>query len=367
MKVFVTGTRGIPDIPGGVEQHCEQLYPLLAKLGVEVILARRTPYVVEKLDTWNGIKLVDLFAPRNKYLEAIIHTGLALFQAKRCKTDIVHIHAIGPALMAPVARLLGLKVVITNHGPDYDRQKWGHWAKAILRLGEYLGCKFAHEVISISLPIKEIVQRRCHRNSHLIYNGTPIPDISTRSDFLHALGLQTGTYILSVARLVPEKGLHDLIGAFEEMQTGLKLVIAGGSDHAGSYSAKLKTRACRNKNILMSGYVRGNQLEQLYTHARLFVLPSYHEGLPVALLEALSFGLPVIVSNIPANIAVGLEQSCYFDVGDPESLTRAIENSLSANQSKLECETRKRWVGERYNWDTAAKQTSSVYRHMLNS
>ena len=123
VKIFVTGTRGIPDIPGGVEQHCQQLYPLIAAAGHEVHVSRRSPYVNERLGSWNGVILHDIYAPNSKALEAIIHTFLSIIKARLLNADLVHIHAVGPALMVPFARLLGLKVVFTNHGPDYDRQK----------------------------------------------------------------------------------------------------------------------------------------------------------------------------------------------------------------------------------------------------
>ena len=138
MKIFVTGTRGIPDIPGGVEKHCQELYPYIASQGHEVIVATRKPYVTVRRNVWNRVALIHIFAPRIKSLEAIIHTFLAVIKARFASPDILHIHAVGPGLMVPFARMLGLNVVITNHGPDYDRQKWGSLAKKMLLLGEYL-------------------------------------------------------------------------------------------------------------------------------------------------------------------------------------------------------------------------------------
>ncbi len=174
MKIFVTGTRGIPDIPGGVEKHCEQLYPRIVAKGHEVLLARRPDYAKDTLTEWRGVKLVDCFAPKKKSLEAIVHTVGAIIQARKWGADVIHIHAIGPALVVPFARLLGMRVVFTNHGPDYDRQKWGGLAKFMLKLGEKLGGIFANEVVVISEVIREIIQKRCKRQSHLIYNGVEI-------------------------------------------------------------------------------------------------------------------------------------------------------------------------------------------------
>ena len=171
MKIFVLGTRGIPQIPGGVETHCEQLYPLIAKQGHQVLLSRRSAYVGVHLREFNGVELVDIFSPKSKSLEAIVHSFLSVIKARTWGADIVHVHAIGPSLVIPFARLLGLKVVMTNHGPDYDRQKWSKLAKLVLQLGEYLGGKFANSVIVISEHIKAIADLASNYEPRKIINN----------------------------------------------------------------------------------------------------------------------------------------------------------------------------------------------------
>ncbi len=348
-----------------MERHCEQLYPLLVEMGVTVRLARRSSYINDSLEGWKGVELVDIYSPRKKSLEAIVHTCLAMFSARRWGADIVHVHAIGPAIMVPLARVLGMRVVVTNHGPDYDRQKWGWAARKILRLGEYLGCKFANEVIVISTTIAEIVSRRCGRGSNLIYNGVPIPELRADSSYLESLGLEKGKYILAVARLVPEKGLHDLLSAFERMGPGSSLVIAGDADHEDEYSREIKARAAGIPDVSMPGYVTGDDLVQLYTHAGVFVLPSYHEGLPISLLEALSYGLRTVVSNIPANLEVDLDQSHYFDVGDIDDLVEKLSTALSTDWSSEQRTSTREFVGATYNWNDIAGKTLAVYRGAL--
>ncbi|MCP4991078.1 MAG: glycosyltransferase family 4 protein [Colwellia sp.] len=365
MKIFITGTRGIPNIPGGVERHCEQLYPRISSLGNEVLLSRRSSYVSSPLDQWGGVFLEDIYTPRVKSFEAIIHTALSIFRAWRWKADLVHIQAIGPALMVPLARMLGMRVVVTNHGPDYDRQKWGRVAKFILRLGEYLGCRYANEVIVISEHIRGIVKQRCNRGSHLIYNGVHIPELESNSDFIESLSLSPQGYLLAVARLVPEKGLHDLIDAFEQLDTNIKLVIAGDSDHEDAYSKKLKARVGLNPDIIMPGYIVGTDLGQVFTHARLFVMPSYHEGLPFALLEALSYGLPVVISDIPANMEVGLADKCYFKTGNVGSLVGTINTALDEGIDDIYGEQMRELIHDKYNWDNISQETISVYEQAL--
>lgn len=366
MKIFVTGTRGVPDIPGGVEKHCQELYPRIVAEGHEVILATRTSYVKERLDVWSGVKLTHIFAPQKKSLEAIVHTFLALLKARIVSPDIVHIHAIGPALMVPFARLLGLKVVVTNHGPDYDRQKWGGAAKFMLRLGEKLGGIFANEVIVISTVIAEIIRKRCGRESNLVYNGVPVPLKSQATGQLEKRGINAGNYLLAVARFVPEKGLHDLVDAFRLIEGDTQLVIAGDADHESEYSRKLKEMAAQDSRIVLTSYITGEELNQVYSHARLFVLPSYHEGLPICLLEAMSYGLPVLISDIPANMEVQLPAERYFKCGDTNELHLKLEALLGKSLSAQEQQCIREQIEQKYNWDLIAEQTVEVYHNALS-
>ena len=168
MKIVVVGTRGIPDILGGVETHCQELYPRIVKLGHDVTIIRRTPYLTDNnrdMTTFESVKLIDVYAPRKKSLEAIIHTFLAVIKARKLNADIVHIHSIGPNILAPFARLLGMKVVMTHHGPDYDRQKWGFLAKNMLKFGEWCGAKFCHQIISISEVISRLLPSKYNSNN----------------------------------------------------------------------------------------------------------------------------------------------------------------------------------------------------------
>jgi len=365
MKIFVTGTRGIPDIPGGIEKHCQQLYPLIAASGHEVILATRTPYVSEKKDNWQGVFLQHIFAPRRKSIEAFVHTFLAVLKARNLHPDIVHIHAVGPGLLVPFARLLGLRVVFTNHGPDYNRRKWGGIAKAVLRLGEWVAGKWANEVIVISRVIAKIMHDRCARPVNIIYNGVALPEISDKKDFLTQAEITQSRYILAVARLVPEKGLHDLLEAFKSIGGDYQLVIAGDADHETDYSRKLKQSAAGDERVVLTGYITGEPLRQVFSHARLFVLPSYHEGLPIALLEAMSYGLPVLVSDIPANREVDLPPERFFRCGDVPDLTDRLKSLLHKEITPEEQAAYRQQIEEKYNWEKIAEQTIGVYEKTI--
>jgi Glycosyltransferase len=250
---------------------------------------------------------------------------------------------------------------MTHHGPDYERAKWGWLAKKVLRLGEKWGCKYADEIIAISSGIKKLVKEKFEREAYLIPNGVIIPKRSDKTDYIEKAGLIPEKYILSVARFVPEKGLHDLISAFSKLNTDWKLAIAGDADHETAYSKNLKEIARRTPGVILTGFVTGSPLEELYSHASLFVLPSYHEGLPIALLEALSYGLSVVVSDIPPNREVTLPEERYFKVGDSEDLAKKIDIFLKTGLNEKERQAQIQLVKERYDWDHIARETYRVY------
>ena len=359
MKIFVTGTRGIPEIQGGVETHCQELYPRIAAMGHEVTVACRAPYQTVKGDEYKGVKLLSIPTPRRKSLEAIIHTWRALRAARRERPDIVHIHAVGPALLTPVARLMGFKVVTTNHGPDYDRQKWGKIAKAALRTGERMGARFSNRVIVISKVIAGILASKYgRRDTDLIFNGVNTPEKATATDYITELGLEPGRYVVALGRFVEEKGFHDLIEAFAKADAkGFKLVIAGDADHPDAYSERLKQMA-KEQGTVLTGFIRGEKMRQLMSHAALFAMPSYHEGLPIALLEAMSYNLDVAVSDIPACLLDCLTPADHYPTGDTDALGALLSRKLAAGA------TPRQYDLSPYNWDTIARQTVKVYEQV---
>ena len=366
MKIVVTGTRGIPNIMGGVETHCEELFPRIASKGYDVTVIRRKSYVHDELSEWKGVRLLDVETPKKKSFEAIIHTFRAINQAKKLGADVLHIHAIGPALLVPYAKMLGLKVVFTHHGPDYDRDKWGFAAKTMLKLGESMGCRFADHVIVISDVIKNLIAQRCGRtqNVHLIYNGVPEPEICDYPEYFEELGIEKGKYILGMCRFVPEKHLHDLVDAYVKLKSDgrcqmedVKLVLAGDTDFEDDYSRALKQKA-RENGVVLTGFIRGKKLHSLLTNAMCYSLPSSHEGLPIALLEAMSYRLPVITSAIPANMEVGLEASCYHEVGDVEALAAKIEEIAMQPIWRIDYDMSK------YDWDVIANQVADIYKRL---
>ncbi len=370
MRIVVLGTRGFPDVQGGVEKHCEELYPRLVALGLDVIIITRKNYIKEKIDGFKGVRFVHLFSPKLKSLEAISHTFLALFKLKKLKPDIVHVHSIGPSILIPLIKLFGYKVVMTHHGPDYMRKKWGIIAKFALRLGEKNAMKYSDKVVVIAKWIQDYIEKKYKRLSYLIPNGvTPIDiksydtDNAGNSLIFKKFNIRTGKYIFTAARFVPEKGLDDLINAYGLIDSPeFKLVIAGDADHETDYSKALKDLANKTNGVIFTGAVYKGDIFKLYSNAGLFVLPSYYEGFPISLLEALSFGVPVLVSDINAHKEILLPDFRYFRTGNVQELSKKIEECFKKGIDENE---KKRYIDlikTCYNWDIIAEKTLSVYK-----
>lgn len=360
---MVLGVRSLSGVQGGVETHAEQLYPRLAKLGCDVEVVVRTPFTPRKHERLGDVRLRRIWSPRTPGFEALLHSVLGVFYAGISRPDVLHIHAVGPAIVAPLARLMGLRVVVTHHGPDYERDKWGWFARSVLRSGERLGMTYAHARIAISRVIVEAIRARFGRDSDLIPNGAVSVELPRETDEIERYGLRRGQYFLQVSRIVPEKRQLDLIRAFARARApGWRLAIVGAG--TGEYAQQVEA-AGRSEGVVLTGFQKGAALRQLYSHAGAFVLPSSHEGLPIAILEALSHGLPVIASSIPANLEIGLDEASYFPVGDTEALAERLRQFAQAPPDPQAAEARRQWVASTYDWDRIAAQTLAVYQRVL--
>jgi glycosyltransferase involved in cell wall biosynthesis len=366
MKVAVLGTRGFPGVQGGVEKHAEELYTRLASLGCDITVFTRHPYCPRGDREFHGVKLRSLWCSRKKSLEAITHTFLGVLAARQLSPDVLHIHAVGPSLFVPLAKALGIKVVMTHHGPDYERLKWGRLARATLKLGEWLGVRYANEVIAVSRPIKDDIAFKRGRTAHFIPNGVTLPSPVIADGQLTKWNIEKGCYALAACRFVPEKGLHDLLEAYSMLNNPtFKLVIAGDSDHEGNYSRRLKERAHGIPGVVLTGFVHGQALTELFANAGLFVQPSYYEGLPIAVLEALSYGLPVLVSDIPQHRELPLDERRYFRAGDKGAFAEALDHAFHAGIENEELSRYVTCLKQEYDWGVIAENTMDVYNKVL--
>lgn len=370
VRVLVAGLRGLPDVEGGVESHARHLYPIVASLGWNIEIAvRRRFHPRGTSDNWGRIRLKPLWCPSTPGVEAFVHTLLATLYAIRTRPDIYHVHAVGPAVVAPIARLFGVRVVVTHHGPDYDREKWGRFSRFVLRLGERLGMQFAHGRIAISQTVRDLVAAKYSLECSVIPNGVGKSEPTACTGLLEALRLVPGRYVLQVSRLVPEKRQRDLVQAFlaAALPEDWRLVLVGDVDAKTPYVRELQELSSRNERVVLAGYRSGAELAQLFQNAAVFVLPSSHEGLPIALLEAMSYGIRAIASDIPANLEVGLPDDCYFSLGDVKGLAARLCDAADRSDGPDQADERRQWVLARYDWETIARQTIEIYQAVAHS
>jgi glycosyltransferase involved in cell wall biosynthesis len=363
MKIIVTGTRGFPDVQGGVENHCQNLYSCLNDLGCEVIVFARKGYVGNKPYYHNGVKVIPLFSIRNKYFESLIHTFWAIIYARHLISDILHIHGIGPGVLIPFAKLLGFRVVLTTHGENYKHSSWGPLAKFCLRWCEYISVTFADTVIAVSQHSADNLFIKYKKTCTVIPNGVNFKYPETSPNNLIKYNLIPGRYFVFVGRLVSVKGVHDLITAYTSLKCkDWKLVIIGDADNKNKYSDKIKEEARKAQGIVFMGRMTGNLLLEVFSNAGLFVLPSYYECAPISLLEAMSFGLNCLISDLEATREIPFMEKNYFKPGDVNSLSEKLmqfSRSTISNQEKSELRD---FVMKKHNWHSIAIQTLEVYK-----
>jgi glycosyltransferase involved in cell wall biosynthesis len=365
MKIAMIGQKGIPSRAGGIEIHVEELSKRLVFLGYEVEAYCRKGYCDKEFnDTkYDGITLKYTPFIKSKHLDAITHTFTATISALISRCDIFHYHALGPATLAFIPRLFGKKVVCTVHGLDWQRGKWGKFAAYYLKFGEYSTAKFAHKVINVSKNLVDYYREKYKLETTYIPNGVERPDLLNPIIIKEKHNLETDGYILFLARLVPEKGIHYLIDAYSRIKTSKKLVIAGGSSYSSDYENELRFMAEGNKNIIFTGFVRDQELAELYSNAYFYVLPSDIEGLPISLLEAMSYGNCCLVSDIPENIDVVSTMGYSFEKANVDDLSNKL-NMLLQDESKVL--SVKQYVGDyiirKYNWDQITVKTSNIYK-----
>ncbi|MDD5043047.1 MAG: glycosyltransferase family 4 protein [Patescibacteria group bacterium] len=365
------GQKGIPAIYGGIEKHVEELSVRLAGFGVEVSVYCRPWYSNngESLKVFKGVNLVYLPSLKTKHLDAISHTFLATLHALYKKADIIHYHGVGPSLLAWLPRILSprTKVITTFHCIDRKHQKWGWFAKLSLRLGEWAACRFAHKTIAVSKVLKQYCNEVYDCETIYIPNGVNVePAREFGDNLIKQFGLERGNYIAMVSRLVKHKGAHYLIEAFRGLKTNLKLVIVGGSAFTDKYVGELKDLAGDNSDIIFTGFQSGETLKQLFSNALFIVHPSESEGLPISVLEAMSFGKVALTSDIPENLEAVENYGYTFSNKSVLDLREKIKILIS-NKKDLESLGAKArdFVGANYNWDKIARQVCDNYFSLM--
>lgn len=369
MKIAMIGHKRIPSREGGIEIVVERLSRIFASLGHEVVAYNRKGHHVagkeygKGLSVVEGVKIKTVFTFQNSKLNAIVYTALATLRALFSRFDVFHYHAEGPAALCFLPKLLGKRVVVTIHGLDWQRSKWGGFATRFLLLGERTAVKYADRIIVLSNGVQQYFLDKYGRETVYIPNGVEKPELHEAEIIKEKYSLEKDGYILYLGRIVPEKRVDLLINAYKEIDTEKKLVIAGGSSHTDGYLDEVKSLAKDDERIIFTGFVDGQELEELYSNAYIYCLPSEVEGMPLSLLEAMSYSNCCLASDISECTEVCEDKACYFKSGSLESLKEKLERLL--NDDALTFSYKKGasdFICNKYNWDEIAEKTLKLYQ-----
>lgn len=375
MKIAMLGHKRIPSREGGIEVVVEELSARMAALGHDVTCYnRRGRHIGGEEFAEADHTLKEYRRVRIRWVPAVDRRGLAAFtaaiSASVCSLfggyDIIHFHAEGPSIMCWLPKLFGKKVVVTIHGLDHRRGKWGKLARKVIIAGERNAARWADAVIVLSDDVRRYFMETYNLETKLIYNGAAEVVLRQPQIVTERYGLGNGDYLLYLGRLVPEKGVDCLIRAYRRIDTGKKLVIAGGGSDSGDYVRQLHDMAEGDDRIIFTGFVQGQTLEELYSNAYIYILPSLLEGMPLSLLEAMSYGRCCLTSDIPECTDVTGDAGLSFRAGDADALAGmltklCVSDELCAEYGK---KAEKR-VLSLFSWDKTAKETLEVYESVL--
>ncbi len=368
-KIAMIGHKRIPSREGGVEIVVDEISTRLTKRGYHIEAYNRSGYHVsgkqfdeKRGKIYNGIRLITIPTFKSSSLNAIVYSFLAAFRSLAGGYGIIHYHAEGPCVTIRIPKLFGFRTVATIHGLDWQRAKWGNFATKVLKYGEKMAVKKADEIIVLSRNVQDYFREQYGRETVYIPNGIEKPVIKEAKEITERFGLKKNEYILFLARLVPEKGAHYLIEAYQQLQTDKKLVIAGGDSHAEEYMQKIYAYARENENIILTDFVQGRVLEELFSNAYIFVLPSDIEGMAICLLEAMSYGNCCLVSNIPENLEVVEDKAVSFQKGSVEDLRDKLQFLLErVDEIEKYKAISSQFICEKYNWEDVVEKTIKVY------
>lgn len=370
LKIAMLGHKRIPSREGGIEIVVEELCTRMAELGHDVTCYNRKGHHVsgkdfdnEVSDTYKGIKIKNVFTIDKRGIAAMTASVTGAIAAAFGKFDVVHFHAEGPCAMLWLPKLFRKRCIATIHGLDHQRAKWGKLASTYIMLGEKCAVKFADEIIVLSEGVQKYFMDTYGRKTQFIPNGVNRPVLRKADIIKEKFGLEKDSYLLFLGRLVPEKGIRYLLEAFKQVQTDKKLVIAGGSSDTEEFAAELKELAKNDARILFTGFVQGDELDELYSNAYLYVLPSDLEGMPLSLLEAMSYGNCCLVSNIEESTSVVEDKAFVFKKSDIIDLQNKLQEICDRKEQveKYKNEAAD-YICEKYNWDDIVKRTLMLYK-----
>jgi glycosyltransferase involved in cell wall biosynthesis len=370
LNIAMLGHKRIPSREGGIEVVVEELCTRMVKCGHKVTCFNRNGHHVSG-KKYDGSSLKEYKGIRLKKVPTINHRGFAAMSssvfgaiaAAFGNYDVVHFHAEGPAFMCWLPKLFGKRIVVTVHGLDHKRAKWGRFASLYIRLGEKNAVRFADDIIVLSADVQKYFKDTYGRDTVFIPNGVNMPTIKKADEINQKWGLEEDSYILYLGRLVPEKGIRYLIEAFKGVKTDKKLVIAGGSSDTGKFLNELKEMAKGDNRIIFTGFVQGEVLEELYSNDYIYTLPSDLEGMPLSLLEAMSYGNCCLTSDISECADVVEDKAVVFKKSDVLELRNQMQRLCDDNALvKKYKDGAAEYICGKYNWDEVVKRTLRLYR-----
>lgn len=371
MKIAMIGHKVVPSRRGGIENVLTTLCPMLVEMGHEVTCYNRSSDKIEneyvgtvENHVYKGVKLKNAWTLNVRGFAAMIASFTAAIAASFGDYDVIHFHAEGPCAALWIPKLFGKKCIATVHGLDWQREKWGKgFASKYIKFGEKVLAKYADKVIVLSQAANDYFKETYNRETTIIHNGINRPERKDAALITEKYGLNKNEYVLVVSRLTAEKGIHYLIDAYQKITTDKKLVIAGDTSDTDDYVQMLKEKAAGNPNIIFTGFVSGEPLNELYSNAYINVLPSDLEGMSLCLLEALAYRNALLCSDIPENTAVAEEKAMYFQKGNADDLAQKLQ--LLCDNSEL-VETLRdgadEFILKKYSWTDAAKATCALYQ-----
>lgn len=368
MKIAMIGHKRIPSREGGIEVVVEELSTRMVAKGHQVTCYNRRGHHVsgqqfdrKREKEYKGVILKDVLTIDMKGLAAMTSSFFASICAFFGKYNVVHFHAEGPAFMCWLPKMTGKRIIVTIHGLDHQRAKWGKFARLYIMMGEKNAVRFADEIIVLSKGVQQYFLQTYNRKTIYIPNGVNCAHLASARSITEQWNLHKDDYILYVGRIVPEKGVHYLINAYMQLHTDKKLVIVGGASDTSEYFMEIQK--CVSKNIIMTGFQQGSVLDELFSNAYIYCLPSDLEGMPLSLLEAMSYGNCCLVSDIDECREVVKDKAVVFERGNIYDLLQKLQmlcddEAIVSNYRKDAAD----YVYKEFNWDEVTKRTIELYR-----
>ena len=365
MKIAMVGHKRVPGREGGIEVVVEELVTRMAALGHNVTVYNRHKKGYKAPKLYKDVKIIEVPTIEKKSMDAVIYSFVASIMVLFGGYDVIHYHAIGPSFFLLIPHFFRKKTVVTVHGLNYKTPKWKGFGAWFIKKGEKITAKYADSIIVLSKEQQKYFQEKYHRETVYIPNGTTIFSKEKPEIIQEKYKLEKDNFLLYLSRIVPGKGLEYLLDAYREVEGKMPLVVAGGSEYSDKFYQMIKEKARKDERVKLVGFVDGKELRELYSNARLFIFPSEAEGMPMCMLEAMSYDCPCLVSNIPENLEVGGEYVLSFETQNIQDLRKKIKMCLDNPQ--LFKNGSREYIREKYCWSVIVNQTLSCYTEAIKS